>query len=98
MKDTFIETINYLVFVVEARIQKVLDHHLMVHRTEFHWLMNSTQQSIHEALQPIKTIVAEVQQSQAKMWCAITKMGEELCSLANQIDDPDERRLLKIQN
>ena len=58
-------------------------------KAEFQQQLNAVKESIGNSLQAMKRQIAEVQQSQDKMWGAISRMSEELQGLAAKEDDSD---------
>ena len=58
-------------------------------KAEFQQQLNAVKESIGDSLQAMKGQIAKVQQSQAQMWGAISRMGEALQGMAARENDSD---------
>ena len=74
---------------IQMNLQNELDGKVVMLKAEFQQQLNAMKESIGDSLQAMKGQIAEVQQSQAKIWGAISRMGEELQGLAVRENDSD---------
>ena len=92
METAHRQYVDQAVAATRTKLQAEINGKTVMIKAKVQQQLNEQKASIGDALKTMKGQVAEVQESQDKMWGAISWMGDELRELATREDSSDEEQ------